>query len=154
MAVVSFISDSEMLPPLSPLHSEPPPLSLPLQPLSLTHKLINTYISSEFLAPAGNGVFKKKPWLPSSSSSSSRSILVVVRAVKEESQQFEVDPDKAREALKNLDQQFQARSQKQVRSRPKTKGTILSLFHILHTWIRYLDANNVRKTFLESWQTF
>lgn len=135
VAVVSFISDSEMLPPLSPLHSESPPLSLPLQPLSLTHKLINTYISSKLLPPAGNGVFKKKkktqPWLSSSSSSSSRSIIVVVRAVKEESQQFEVDPEKAREALKNLDQQFQARSQKQVRSRPKKKGTILSLFHIL-----------------------
>lgn len=138
VAVVSFISDSEMLPPLSPLQSEPPPLSLPLQPLSLTHKLINTYISSEFLAPAGNGVSKKKkktqPWLSSSSSSSSsRMIIVVVRAVKKESTEFEVDPDKAREALKNLDQQFQARSQKQVRSRPKTKGTIyiLFLFHIL-----------------------
>ncbi|KAM5584579.1 hypothetical protein ABKV19_004115 [Rosa sericea] len=91
-----------MLPPLS-LHSE---LSL----LPLTNKLI--------LVPAWHGVCNtnKKPWSYCSSSSNRR---IVVRALKEESQQFEVDPEKAREALKNLDQQFQSRSQKQVRSRPK-----------------------------------
>ncbi|XP_062017459.1 uncharacterized protein LOC133733833 [Rosa rugosa] len=90
-----------MLPPLS-LHSE----------LSLTNKLI--------VVPAWHGVCntnKGKPWSYCSSSSNRTS--VVVRALKEESQQFEVDPEKAREALRNLDQQFQSRSQKQVRSRPK-----------------------------------
>ncbi|XP_021812102.1 uncharacterized protein LOC110755230 [Prunus avium] len=38
-----------------------------------------------------------------------------------ESQQFEVDPDKAREALKNLDQQLQSGSQRQARP-PRQKA--------------------------------
>ncbi|XP_004291781.1 PREDICTED: uncharacterized protein LOC101293949 [Fragaria vesca subsp. vesca] len=94
-----------MLPPPVSLHSEAPPLSLlPFRPHSFTNEL--------FLVPAWRGVFKNKD------------IGMVVRAVKEEegSQQFEVDPEKAREALRNLDQQFQSRTQKQVRSRPKKEA--------------------------------
>ena len=47
----------------------------------------------------------------------------VVLAVKEDSQQYEVDPDKAREALQNLDQQLQSLSKKQVPS-PKIRGNL------------------------------
>ncbi|KAM1754776.1 hypothetical protein PS2_007058 [Malus domestica] len=41
--------------------------------------------------------------------------------IENESQQFEVDPDKAREALKNLDQQLQSSSQTKFRP-PKEKA--------------------------------
>lgn len=43
------------------------------------------------------------------------------RAVERESE-FEVDPDKAREALRKLDQQLESISQKQVDPRPKIIG--------------------------------
>ncbi|CAB4308713.1 unnamed protein product [Prunus armeniaca] len=91
------------------LHNKPP---LSLHPFSLTNELIKTHISE--LPVPGNGVFKKKksnPYYNSSSSSPS----FIVYAAEKESQQFEVDPDKAREALKNLDQQLQSRSQRQAR---------------------------------------
>ncbi|RDY01824.1 hypothetical protein CR513_14803, partial [Mucuna pruriens] len=58
------------------------------------------------------GIFKDKRFFTSPYSSSSS----IVHAVKEDSQsqQYEVDPDKAREALKKLDQQIQSLSNKQV----------------------------------------
>ncbi|PON59067.1 Phosphorylase kinase, gamma catalytic subunit [Parasponia andersonii] len=46
--------------------------------------------------------------------------------VEKESQHFEVDPDKAREALKQLDQQLQSLSTKQARS-PKIKASDVKL---------------------------
>nr|CAN70700.1 hypothetical protein VITISV_008768 [Vitis vinifera] len=45
---------------------------------------------------------------------SSASSVSTVHAVDKDSQQFEVDPDKAREALQKLDQQLQSLSQKQA----------------------------------------
>jgi hypothetical protein len=47
----------------------------------------------------------------------------IVHAAKKDSQQFDVDPDKAREALQALDQQLQSLAQKQI-STPKTRGTL------------------------------
>lgn len=66
---------------------------------------------------------KRYPFSFYSSSSTRR----LVCSVEKESQHFEVDPDKAREALKQLDQQLQSLSQKQVRA-PKIKGIFLFLF--------------------------
>lgn len=51
---------------------------------------------------------------------SSASSVSTVHAVDKDSQQFEVDPDKAREALQKLDQQLQSLSQKQVTPPRKT----------------------------------
>ncbi|MED6183976.1 hypothetical protein PIB30_042923 [Stylosanthes scabra] len=44
----------------------------------------------------------------------------IVQAVKEDSQQYEVDPDKAREALQKLDQEIQSLSNKPISS-PKVR---------------------------------
>ncbi|XP_057727028.1 uncharacterized protein LOC130942995 [Arachis stenosperma] len=44
----------------------------------------------------------------------------IVHAVKEDSQQYEVDPDKAREALQKLDQEIQSLSNKPISS-PKVR---------------------------------
>ncbi|OMO81694.1 hypothetical protein CCACVL1_12287, partial [Corchorus capsularis] len=44
----------------------------------------------------------------------------VVHAVEKDSEQFEVDPEKAKEALQKLDQQLQTLSKKQVNS-PKIR---------------------------------
>lgn len=52
---------------------------------------------------------------------SKKTISCTVHAVEKDSQQFEIDPDKAREALKKLDQQLQDLSKKQV-TPPKLKG--------------------------------
>jgi len=41
-----------------------------------------------------------------------------------QSQQYEVDPDKAREALKKLDEQIQSLSNKKQVSTPKLRGTL------------------------------
>uniref|UniRef100_A0A803R5V1 Uncharacterized protein n=1 Tax=Cannabis sativa TaxID=3483 RepID=A0A803R5V1_CANSA len=80
-------------------------------------------------------LFWEKKGHPSSSSSSSSSSsyfslscgYVVCSVDKNESQQhFEVDQDKARDALKQLDQQLQSISQKQLRS-PKIKASDVKL---------------------------
>ncbi|KAL5566659.1 hypothetical protein UlMin_029823 [Ulmus minor] len=87
-------------------------------PVSVTKKL-----NSELFVSRENNVFhKRKTQLSSPFSSSSCG---VVFAVERESQEFEIDPDKARESLKELDQQFQSLSQKQVRS-PKIKASDLN----------------------------
>ncbi|KAM1754775.1 hypothetical protein PS2_007058 [Malus domestica] len=105
-----------MLPLYSPsLHSKPP---LSLQPFSLTSYKLKTRISE--LLDSGDGVCRKKNTNPLRNSSSSSSSCIVY-AVENESQQFEVDPDKAREALKNLDQQLQSSSQTKFRP-PKEKA--------------------------------
>ncbi|EEF48900.1 conserved hypothetical protein [Ricinus communis] len=54
------------------------------------------------------------------SSSSSSSSSCVVRALEKDSQQYEIDQEKAREALQKLDQQLQDLSKKQV-TPPKVK---------------------------------
>lgn len=69
---------------------------------------------------------KHKYSFSSSSSLCSRLVCWVEKEREREWEQFEVDKDKARESLKQLDQQLQSLSQKQIRS-PKIKGT-LSLF--------------------------
>ncbi|KAM1807560.1 hypothetical protein ACFX11_030546 [Malus domestica] len=106
-----------MLPLYSPsLHGKPP---LSLQPFSPTSYKLKTCIS-ELLEP-GHGIFRKKNTNPYHHSSSFSSSSCIVCAVENESQRFEVDPDKAREALKNLDQQLQSRSQTKFRP-PKEKA--------------------------------
>ncbi|XP_062084045.1 uncharacterized protein LOC133790428 [Humulus lupulus] len=74
--------------------------------------------------------FWEKKGQPSSSSSSSSSYssgYIVCSLEKDQSQQhFEVDQEKAREALKKLDQQLQSLSQKQLRS-PKIKASDVKL---------------------------
>lgn len=47
------------------------------------------------------------------------------QAVERESE-FEVDPDKAREALRKLDQQLESLSQKQLDPRPKISGNYIN----------------------------
>ena len=89
-----------------------PPASLP--PIPLYNKP-NTLISH--LLVRSDDAFKKRRSHPSSFSS------CIVHAVEKDSQHFEVDPDKAREALQKLDQQLQSLSQKQIKP-PKIRGTI------------------------------
>ncbi|KAI3419104.1 uncharacterized protein J3R85_013455 [Psidium guajava] len=55
-----------------------------------------------------------------------RAHFTVVRAVEKDSKQFEVDQDKAREALQQLDQQLQSLSQKRTPS-PKMKASDVKL---------------------------
>ncbi|KAF8041184.1 hypothetical protein BT93_B3189 [Corymbia citriodora subsp. variegata] len=55
-----------------------------------------------------------------------RARLAAVRAVEKDSEQFEVDQDKAREALQQLDQQLQSLSQKRTPS-PKVKVSDVKL---------------------------
>lgn len=93
----------------SPLHSKP--THSWLRPFSLTNFEAANLISDEFMVRG-----KRKPHRLLSSS-------CVVYGVDKESQHFEVDPDKAREALKNLDQQLQSLSEKKVRP-PKIKGIL------------------------------
>ncbi|CAL5202434.1 unnamed protein product [Lathyrus oleraceus] len=49
------------------------------------------------------------------------SLCCKVHALKEDSKQYEIDPEKAKEALKELDQKIQSISNKQVSSPPKLK---------------------------------
>ncbi|KAL2332884.1 hypothetical protein Fmac_014097 [Flemingia macrophylla] len=89
---------------LSFYNQPPPPLLVPLS------KNIN------------EGIFKDNRFIKNPFYSSST--VIIVHALKEDSQsqQYEVDPDKAREALKKLDQQIQSLSNKQVSS-PKLKAS-------------------------------
>jgi transcriptional regulator NrdR family protein len=50
----------------------------------------------------------------------------IVHAVEKDSEKYEIDSDKAKEALQKLDQQLQAFSEKQISS-PKIRGTSLFL---------------------------
>lgn len=106
-----------------------PPASLPPIPLYnkpstlISHLLVHT-----------DDAFKKRWSHPSSFSS------CIVHAVEKDSQHFEVDPDKAREALQKLDQQLQSLSQKQIKP-PKIRGTI---YLSLSLTIIVLWASNVR----------
>jgi len=78
------------------------------------------------------GIFKDKRFITNPSSSSSSSCFGIVHAsVKEDSQsqQYEVEPEKAREELKRLDEQMQSlSSRKRPSNAPKLKGTILFFF--------------------------
>ncbi|KAE9598581.1 hypothetical protein Lal_00021046 [Lupinus albus] len=71
------------------------------------------------------GIFKDRKIIKPFSSSYSSS-WCIVNAVKEDSQQYEVDPDKAREALQELDKQLQSFSNKQVSS-PKLRVSDVKL---------------------------
>lgn len=76
------------------------------------------------LVHSSDGVFKDRNWRLITKPSYSCGCKV--HAVKEDnSQQYEVDPVKAREALQQLDQQLQSLSNKQVSS-PKVRGTLLA----------------------------
>ncbi|KAE8682506.1 Calcium-dependent protein kinase 19 isoform 1 [Hibiscus syriacus] len=89
--------------------------SSPFPPLSQWVKLQHQHggsITCNFNA-------KKKTNLPSSSS-------WIAHAVEKDTEQFEVDPEKAKEALKNLDQQLQILSNKQV-STPKIRAADVKL---------------------------
>ncbi|KAL5178175.1 hypothetical protein HKD37_08G023782 [Glycine soja] len=81
---------------------------------------------SLFVHNINEGIFKYKRFFTNPSSSSSRGI---VHAVKEDSQsqQYEVDPDKAREALKKLDEQIQSLSNKKQVSTPKLRVSDMKL---------------------------
>lgn len=95
------------------LHSKPTPW---LQSSSLfNNKPAISFANSQTLLGRGADG-KAHPALPSLSS-------FIVYAVDKDSHKFDVDPDKAREALKNLDQQLQSLSEKKVRP-PKIKGTL------------------------------
>ncbi|KAK7305311.1 hypothetical protein VNO77_43215 [Canavalia gladiata] len=89
------------------------------QPLPLFSPL------SRQLVLINEGIFKEKRLI---TNPSSPSYCGIVHAVKEDpqSQQYEVDPDKAREALKKLDEQIQSFSTKQVSS-PKVKVSDVKL---------------------------
>ncbi|KAJ7959759.1 Protoheme IX farnesyltransferase [Quillaja saponaria] len=93
-------------------HSKRPALVFPLNPNFKT--LISQY---------GDVFHNKKKMINPSSSYSSYS---TIRAIKKDSQQFEVDPEKAREALQKLDQQLQSLSNKQVSS-PKIRASDVKL---------------------------
>ena len=100
---------------------------LSLQLLSFHYKP-NTLISH--LLVHSDAAFKKRRSHPSSFPS------CIVHAVEKDSQHFEVDTDKAREALQELDQQLQSLSQKQVKS-PKMRGThtlFLGLMQMMWLW--------------------
>lgn len=78
------------------------------EPLSLNYRPP----ISQFNHPAGRRRRRRRR--------SSASSVSTVHAVDKDSQQFEVDPEKAREALQKLDQQLQSLSQKQVTPPRKT----------------------------------
>ncbi|KAB1227647.1 hypothetical protein CJ030_MR1G027427 [Morella rubra] len=84
-----------------------PPISIPDKPNTLVSESLRHYADA----------FKKRRARPSS---------CIVHAVEKDSHQFEVDPDKAREALQELDQQLQSLSQKQVSS-PKIRAPDVDL---------------------------
>ncbi|KAL5764845.1 hypothetical protein ACOSQ2_017439 [Xanthoceras sorbifolium] len=94
---------------------------------SITNKPTKTPISDHSLLVHGGSddyCIKKRtnPLYLSSSSSSS----CVVHAADKDSQQFQVDPDEARQALQNLDQQLKTLSNKQISS-PKIKAQDVKL---------------------------
>ncbi|KAF3452528.1 hypothetical protein FNV43_RR02961 [Rhamnella rubrinervis] len=95
------------------LHSKPTPWLQSSSPFSNEPAI--SFTNSQTLVGRG----KAHPAIPSLSS-------CIVYAVDKDSQQFDVDPDKAREALKNLDQQLQSLAEKKVRP-PKIKATDLNL---------------------------
>ncbi|XP_030520821.1 uncharacterized protein LOC115734259 [Rhodamnia argentea] len=70
--------------------------------------------SPQLLARERPEIFKRRPHF------------AVVRAVEKDSKQFEVDQDKAREALQQLDQQLQSLSQKRTPP-PKVKASDVKL---------------------------
>jgi len=88
---------------------------------------------SLFAVHTNGGIFKDKRFIinPYSSSSLKSCFGIVHASVKEDSQsqQYEVEPEKAREALKKLDEQMQSLSTRKQPSNnaPKLKGTFL--FH-------------------------
>ncbi|KAJ9164341.1 hypothetical protein P3X46_023931 [Hevea brasiliensis] len=90
------------------------PFSLPQLSLISNNKPI-PLISLRLLN--GYTYFFKKTSTNQSSSSS-----CIVHAAEKDSQQFEIDPDRAREALQKLDQQLQDLSKKQVNP-PKIKAS-------------------------------
>ncbi|KAF3972306.1 hypothetical protein CMV_004165 [Castanea mollissima] len=98
-----------------------PPASLP--PIPLYNKP-NTLFSH--LLVHTDDAFKKRWSHPSSFSS------CIVHAVEKDSQHFEVDPDKAREALQKLDQQLQSLSQKQIKP-PKIRASDVDLKEVQMT---------------------
>jgi len=100
------------LPSLSFLNK--PPVSLP--PTSSSSKTNALTIISQSLVHSDDAR-KKRRAHPSSFLS------CVVHAAEKDSQHFDVDPDKAREALQELDQQLQSLAQKKI-STPKIRGTL------------------------------
>jgi hypothetical protein len=81
-------------------------------------------LSKQLLHNYQHGIFKENRLIKNPSSFSS---CCIVHALKDDSKPYEVDPEKAKEALKELDQKIQSVSTKQVSS-PKLWGTF-SYFH-------------------------
>ncbi|XP_062172809.1 uncharacterized protein LOC133878291 [Alnus glutinosa] len=103
------------LPSLSFLNK--PPVSLP--PTSSSSKTNALTIISQSLVHSDDAC-KKRRAHPSSFLS------CVVHAAEKDSQHFDVDPDKAREALQELDQQLQSLAQKKI-STPKIRASDVDL---------------------------
>ncbi|CAL0335036.1 unnamed protein product [Lupinus luteus] len=91
-------------------YKQPPQLFPSLSP----HSLLN------------GGIFKDRKKRLNINPFSSYSSCCRVHAVKEDSEKYEVDPDKAREALQELDKQLQSFSNKQVSS-PKVRVSDVKL---------------------------
>ncbi|CAJ2640183.1 unnamed protein product [Trifolium pratense] len=74
-------------------------------------------LSKQLLHNDQQGIFREKRFIKNPSSFSS---CCIVHALKEDSKPYEVDPEKAKEALKELDQKIQSVPNKQVSS-PKLR---------------------------------
>jgi hypothetical protein len=103
-----------------------------MKPLSIYKQppLLFASLSKSLLHNNDKGIFKERRLIKYSSSFN---LCCIVHALKEDSKQYEIDPEKAKEALKELDQKIQSISSREVSS-PKLKGTLsvsfsLILFH-------------------------
>ncbi|XP_004500192.1 uncharacterized protein [Cicer arietinum] len=74
-------------------------------------------LSKQLVQQSDQGIFKHRRFITKPYSFSS---CCIVHALKEDSKQYEIDPEKAKEALKELDQKIQSIPNKQVSS-PKIK---------------------------------
>ncbi|AES70715.1 transmembrane protein, putative [Medicago truncatula] len=90
-----------------------------MKPLSIYKQppLLFASLSKQLLHNDDRGIFKERRLIKYSSSFNS---CCIVHALKEDSKQYEIDPEKAREALKELDQKIQSLSNREVSS-PKLK---------------------------------
>ena len=108
-----------------------------MKPLSIYKQppLLFASLSKPLLHNNDKGLFKERRLIKYSSSFNS---CCRVHALKEDPKQYEIDPEKAKEALKKLDQKIQSISNREVSS-PKLKG-ILSFSFFLIYYSRYLNS--------------
>lgn len=100
-----------------------------MKPLSIYKQppLLFASLSKQLLHNDDRGIFKERRLIKYSSSFNS---CCIVHALKEDSKQYEIDPEKAREALKELDQKIQSLSSREVSS-PKLKGILSVSFSLI-----------------------